>query len=374
VIVPDDGMSIRFDLATGRDDAAIRRLLADNPVPGRVTVAYEREPSFALGCATLGDFCQVITARDDASGEIAALACRAARPMFVNGRPQHVGYLGQLRVDRRYRGRWLVSGGFRFLRALHDDGRAGGYVATVTEENREALGVLVAGARRHFPRFRELGRLVTLAIPVGRPRREPRPDLELGLGSERSLADIAAFLREHGARRQLFPVVTGDDLRGPATLGLEPSDLVVALRGGEIAGVLGLWDQSAYKQTVVRAYGGALGRVRPLYDAAARLRGRRPLPRPGERLRSAYASFACVAGDDRGVFRALLARVYALAAERGHAYLLLGLAGNDPLLDTARRYAHIPYHSRLYTVSWDDGGAFHEQFDGRAPHVEIALL
>lgn len=367
-------MPMTYSLATERDDAAIRRLLAENPVPGTVTVTYEREPSFDLGCATLGDFCQVVTARDSASGELAAIACRSAREIFVNGRPERIGYLGQLRIDARYRGRWLVSGGFAFLRALHDDGRVPGYIATVTEENREALGVLVRRPRRHFPRFRELARIVTLAVHARRARHRTAPGVEIGLGSEGSLAEIVGFLREHGGRRQLFPVLSVDDVMGRATLGLEPSNLLVALRGGRIAGVLGLWDQSAYKQTVVRRYSQAVRLARPFYNAAARLRGREPLPRPGERLRSVYASFVCVADDDPSVFHALLVRAQDMAATRRHAYVLLGLSEHDPLLETARRFAHVPYFSRLFWVGWDDGGEFHDRFDTRAPYVEIALL
>ena len=40
----------RFDLATEADDAALRRVLADTPMPGRIAVSFRREPSyFAAG-------------------------------------------------------------------------------------------------------------------------------------------------------------------------------------------------------------------------------------------------------------------------------------------------------------------------------------
>jgi hypothetical protein len=135
---------------------------------------------------------------------------------------------------------------------------------------------------------------------------------------------------------------------------------------------VGLWDQSAYKQTVVRGYSRELRWSRPLYDAAARLTRRHPLPAPGEPLRSAYAAFVCVADGDEFVFRALLRRVYELAAKRGHAFLVAGLAANSSLLAEVRRYAHVPYHSTLYTVSWR--GDLHATLDGRIPHVEVATL
>src|SRR6185503_9629812 len=138
-------------------------------------------------------------ARDAASGEVVALASRAVRTLYVNGGPEEVGYLSQLRVDGRSRGRWIVSNGFRLLRDLHGDGRAAGYVATITEGNREALGVLVARRRRHFPAYRELARLCTLAMPLGAaPRGRPDPSVEVRWAGSGDVAEAVAFLRRHG--------------------------------------------------------------------------------------------------------------------------------------------------------------------------------
>jgi hypothetical protein len=63
-----------------------------------------------------------------------------------------------------------------------------------------------------------------------------------------------------------------------------------------------------------------------------------------------------------------------LAAERGYAYLMLGLTENDPLLPVAKKFPHIAYHSSLYTACWADAGDFYEQLDGRVPYIEIAAL
>src|SRR5574341_300577 len=128
-------MSFQIELADIYDDAAIRQLLATNAVPGRVTVTYEREPNYFAGCATMGRSCQTLVAR--AGDRIVGVACRAARPMFVNGREVRLGYLGQLRVDEHFRGRWLVSRGFRFLKQLHEDDPVPAYLLSLIEENRE---------------------------------------------------------------------------------------------------------------------------------------------------------------------------------------------------------------------------------------------
>jgi hypothetical protein len=368
-------MEFIFELATPADDPAIRQLLANNPVPGRVTVTYEREPDYFLGCGTMGRFCQVLVARHQPSGEVAGVATRATRPLFVNGQVEEVGYIGQLRVDERFRGRWIVSGGFRFLHQLHADGRVAGYITTIIEGNAQAQGILVKRARRHFPVYREVERLCTLAIIVRRPKRTFSSHYEVCRGSKTELQTIIAFIRQHGAAKQFFPAYSQDDFGdSPTTLGFQFHDFILAHRNGELVGVIGLWDQSSYKQSVVQTYNDSLRRFRPFYNFGARLAGVQPLPPPGQPIHFAYASFICVAENDPDIFRVLLRHLYNLAAERGYAYLMVGLSSRDPLLPVARRYGHISYYSRLYTVCWKNEEYFHEKLDDHIPYVEIAAL
>ncbi|HEX9926493.1 MAG TPA: hypothetical protein VGD99_27840 [Anaerolineae bacterium] len=368
-------MEFIFELATPDDDPAIRRLLAENPVPGRVTVTYEREPNYFLGCGAMGRFCQVLVARRPIGGPVVAVATRTTRPLFINGQPEEVGYIGQLRVDRPFQGRWVVSGGFRFFHQLHADGRVRGYLTTIIEGNAQAEGILVRRARRHFPAYRELDRLCTAAIMLRRPQTIPASATEICRGSPAVLAEIVRFLYQHGAARQFFPVYCENDFNeSPTTLGFRVEDFVLARQAGHIMGMMGLWDQSAYKQTMVQAYDNPLRSLRPVYNLGLRLIGAQPLPPPGRPIHFAYASFVCLAGNDPALFDLLLRHLYNLAAARGYAYLMVGLSARDPLLPVARRYAHIPYYSRLYSVCWKDEMSFHEELDDRLPYVEIAAL
>src|SRR5438876_460202 len=46
----------RFDLATPADDADLRRVLAETPMPGAITVSFRREPSYFHGAVVAGRF------------------------------------------------------------------------------------------------------------------------------------------------------------------------------------------------------------------------------------------------------------------------------------------------------------------------------
>jgi hypothetical protein len=367
-------MQLEVNLATPLDDAAIRELLRREPMPGRIRLTYEREPEFRLGCELMGEDYRVLVARHEDSGEIVGLVCRSVRRVFVNGREQRLGYLGQLRVDPRFRGRWLVSRGFSQLKQLHDRDPLPGYLASIVDGNSEAIGVLVRIRRRIFPEFHAVADYRTLAIDVHRPKPPLSIDANIAPPETTELAGLARFLQTNGAHRQFFPMWTEDSLRSLSTLGLRPKDLRIVRRNGEIIGAAGLWDQSSYKQTVVYGYSGWLKAVAPLYNLGAPWFGRAPLPRPGEKLKSVYAALICVANDEIAVFRALLRELYNLACARRFSHLLVGLDSRDPLLPAAREYAHVVYPSRLYLAEWSDGDRLYEQLDERPAYVDIATL
>jgi hypothetical protein len=364
-------VSIQIGLATPADDVHIRGLLRREPVPGRIAISYEREPEFSRGCDATGENATVLVARDLETGATAAVACRSEREVFVNGAPTRLGYLGQLRIDRRYRGRWLVSRGFAMLKQLHDRRPLPGYLAAVTVDNREAEGILVRKGRKAFPAFRPVASYCTFAIPAR------RVGSVSGVESATlaNIPEIVCFLRTAGSRRQFFPVWSEAKLISlTADLGLRLEDVQIARRAGRIAGVIGLWDQSAYKQDVVRAYSGWVKLAVPLYNASAPWLGRPRLPKPGERIRSGYAVFTCVDQDAPSVFEDLLDATLGRAAARGLDYVLMGLDQRDPLFRAARERSHMPYHSRLFLAEWPHGGHLHARLDSRPSYVEIATL
>jgi hypothetical protein len=364
----------RVELARKSDDAAIRAMCRRQAMPGRVRVTFEREPEFSLGCRAAGQDCKILVARATDDGEIVGVACRSARGVFVNGREERLGYLSQLRIESRFQGKWLVSRGFRMLREMHEADPLPAYLTAIVEGNREAFGVLVENRRKSFPVFHPVAEIHTLAIRISSERLPPPCDAAIAPAEEHEAAEIAAFLCREGARRQFFPAHSEASLRGLAEFGLRVEDFRIARRAGQIAGVMALWDQSAYKQTVVQGYSGWLRAAAPLYNWSAGWTGRAALPRPGEKLLSAYAAFACVARDDEEMFTSLLCEICHEAQQRGFDFVLLGMDARDPLFGAARRWKHIAYPSRLYLAEWPEGGNFHEQLDDRPAYADIATL
>lgn len=363
----------RFDLhwATPDDEPDIRALVGSVPMPGAVSVRFAREPDYFLGATIMGDPCDVLVARQRRDGQLAGIACRAERRAYLNGREAPLGYIGQIRVAPGFRGHWLVHRGAKWFKETSPPDLL--QVGVIASENPRARELLVGTRLPAGLRALRVCGLTTCAILL-RPQRALRlPGIDVQPGSRETLGEIVEFLRQQGPRRQFFPVYTVEDFTGGAKLrGLGPQDMMVARRGGGVVGVMAVWDQSAYKQDVVDSYGPGLRRLRPLYDLAARLIGAQPLTPLGQAIPLAFAACICVAKDDRGVMRALLSASVLNAYKRGKAFLMLGLADDDPLLAIARRHLHVPYHSDLFVVSWSKEPS--GLLDGRVPYVEIATL
>lgn len=340
-----------FSLATAADDAAIRRLLSSSPMPGRIRVRFEREPSYFAGFSPASAHPQVLVARD--GDQVVGLACREVRTLYVNGKKEEIAYLGQLRIAPAHRGRMLVARGFRKLRELGADSGVRGTITTIVDGNDQAEGVLIRRARGVMPRYRFLSRLITLAIPVAATAATN------GHGStDASTDEVRAFLERYGPSRNFFPANAPE------------GEVITVERDGVLAGVASLNDQRTAKQTIVDGYDRLLTVARPLYNMFAKLR----LPRPGSVLQNACVTHFCVADDDRVVARQLLDRVVQRAAGRGLDHILLGLTTRDPLLEVASPLRGAEYASSLYTVSWQPGDDLHDQLDSRPRTLDLSTL
>lgn len=356
--------------ASADDDADIRALVGSVAMPGAVAIRFAREPDYFLGTTIMGDPCDVLVARERPDGPLVGMACRAERAVFLDGVEARVGYIGQIRVAPKHQGAWLVHRGARLFREASPPGMS--YFGVIASDNPRARALLVGSRPPAGIRAARVSGLTVCAILLRRERSRCSPGLDVGPASADLLPDVVAFLRAEGPERHLFPAYTLEDFTGGGALrGLGREDVMVARRDGRIVGVMAVWDQSAYKQDVVAAYGPALRRSRPFYDLAARVLGASPLTRVGDEIPLAFAACTRVAGDDPATADALLSACARHARERGKAYLMVGLADSDPLLPVVSRRLHITYRSDLYALSWDAEPIVPSD---RVPYIEIATL
>jgi hypothetical protein len=369
-------MRTRFaiTLAKSSDDAELRALLRENPMNGSMRVTFEREPDFFAACAIRGGFYQVGIGRDLESGRIVGLGTRSIADVFVNGWPVPFGWLSDLRLQPAYRGGTLVARGYRFLRELHADGRVNLYGTVIFHDNKTALRT-IAAKRAGLPSYNDLGVIHCPGINLRRRKPAIAADCDIVRGRRELLPEIVDCLNRNNSRRQFAPVHDVQNfMHGNRWKGFQPSDFYVACRGKKVIGVVGRWDQSAFKQTRVISYGRRLRWMVPAANAVQTWLGVPSFPEPGQCVPFFYVSFIAVDQDDVGVFRGLLRHVYNDAVGSSFRYAMVGLHERDPLRAAVEDYSLTPFAGRLFCVCFADGEHAYRNLDGRVPYAEAATL
>jgi hypothetical protein len=364
----------RFDieLATPADDEELRELLRHSPIPGSMHVTFEREPSFYDSCRVRGDFFQVAVGRDRRTGNIIGLGTRSVSRAFVNGRPAPLGYLADLRLDEPYRGGTLITRGYRFLRQLHEDHRTPLYTSLIFTGNDAALTTIATG-RAGLPQYHNMGAVHSPGINIRRAKPQMNAHCDILRGSDDLLPEIVECLNHNNARRQFAPIHTVEMFK-TQWHDFSVTDFCVAVRGSRVIGVLGCWDQRAFKQTRVTGYGPRLRWPVRLANALRSITGAPLFPQPGEEVAYFYISFIAVDGDDVQIFRALLRRAYNDAVGSQYLYAIVALHERDPFLPALRDYSLTPFSARLFCVAFEDGEDVYQSLDRRVPYLEAATF
>jgi hypothetical protein len=341
---------------------------------GSMQVTFEREPDFFASCAIRGSFHQVGVGRDLESGRTVGLGTRSIADAFVNGRSVPFGWLSDLRLEPAYRGGTLVARGYRFLRQLHGDGRVELYGTVIFQNNQTALRT-IAATRAGLPAYHDLGVLHCPGINLRRRKPTLTAGCDIVRGGRELLPEIVDCLNRNNARKQFAPLHDVESfIHGNRWKDFQPSDFFVALRNNHVVGVVGRWDQSAFKQTRVISYGKRLRWMVPAANAVQTLLGAPAFPEPGQYVPFFYMSFIAIDQDDVGVFRALLRQVYNDSVGSSFRYAMVGLHERDPLLAAMKDYSLTPFAGRLFCVCFADGEHMYRTLDGRVPYVEAATL
>lgn len=367
-------VEVRPVLATPDNEHLFRKVLRDNPVGGSIVVSMEREPNALFAAGITGDRYDLLMGVRDDTGEALVTGGRYELDLFVNGKPQRTGYLGELRSTGGFgfRRKYLLLC-YREMRRCHERGEVPYYLTTIIADNLPARRLLEANLEG-MPIYEPRGSIVTLTIPV-RAGGRVQSTVPVDRATSDDFSDIASSLLERAEHFQFMPEWTEEVLRSPSrSRGLEASDFLL-VRGGGLRASVALWDQRGFKQSIVRAYAPQLARWRPAYNLVAPLRRRPRLPAPGARLESAYLSHLNVDPDDTEAVVALVAAACREAAGRGVDYVMLGLDEANPLCAVLRaRFPTHSYVSMVYVVYWEDGADAAAAIDGRMLHPEVAIL
>ncbi len=364
----------QFKLAEASDDKALCHRMSEDSMQGAISVSFRRQPSYFTGTAVQGETCQVIKCVEKNSQKLVGLGARMTLHVFINGEPQRMGYLSDLRAAKNIRGGTLLMRGYGYLKELHQSDPVPLYYSVILDGNQAAIDNITS-SRAGLPAYKYMGKICTPAIHLDFKRKLfELSDVEINTANSDSMANIFEFVQKSYAKKQFSPVYKLDDMNSPRLEGLNPEDIYIATRNGEIVGVIAAWDQTNFRQTHIENYNLLLKTIKPFYNLAAKFSALKPLPKKGDRVPYFYLALTAIKDDDPDIFRALLSRLYADRRNGKWHYFIAGLHEKNPLVKVLEEYRSIKAAGHLFVVHYSEDEAYFTQLDSRIPHVEIGAV
>jgi hypothetical protein len=359
---------VNFSIATRSDEPDIRRLLRENAMEGQLHISLEREPDAFAADFSLAREQGFVVARDASTGEAIGICERVVHDCYVNGSPAHLPYIGALRVSAQYRNRIkVIKGGFAKLRAITGQTNTLPFALTsIAQENKTALRLLCADLPG-LPRYEPVGSFATFLL-ASREKTRAAESLDA--------KTLASAANEWNVQHQFAMAWQEDEIERLTLFGLSPESRFGIRRSGQLCGSVGLWDQRAYRQAVVRRYPVSLSALRPFYNLASKLLNRPLLPKKGEAMNVAVASHFSWFDGREETFSQLVEAALSRASNLGISATAFGFAVGSQCYQLMRECfpRAMEFKTQLFKVFWPDDVTHQTPLDGRPLHPELGVL
>lgn len=252
------------------------------------------------------------------------------RPYYLNGTVQTVGYLGGVRKRNgaHIRGNWL-----RML-IEYEGAKCPSYFLSILDSRPEALQMFTKKRTYMFPLTHICHYTTYMINPsaiiahTDKAYRAQGSKLRTAAVAPSQLAAVYEFLADYGRRYQFFPAVT--DLKAQFN-GLRSEDCFVLYDTDHPEQILAfgaLWDQSGYRQYIVKRYRGIM-RLAHLASPIAERIGYIPIPPCNQTFSLSTLSLLSARDANPEYLAILIRRLSIEAKDRGIGILVAGVADDN---------------------------------------------
>lgn len=374
-----DDVLTKVRRATRADNELLVDLMAHVPMEGSLALSTRRDPDFFALYEIQRGSAHAFTYDD---GKMQGMASALVRDGFLDGAPQQVGYLGDLRIRGASKARRAFPFAFgKFFADVVQETGCENYLTGVIASNALAMRSLAARkkGREAQPYYHPLARFEMASVQMVLPRRaRVVRGVDVTSATPKDVPAIASFLaRDHANRPFGYRFDDGElEHRLAKWPGFTLDATFVARRSGssDIVGVCTAWDASPVKRYRVMRYANNMRAIKVALDVASKIVRCPALPDVGEDFRSLYLTNLSVADDSPVVVRALLERVYQHAwKERVHFFSLplFDVPGGDPHAAALKGFFVQKLAFQLYAVT--SSSRARTEWPAGRPGFEMAL-
>ncbi len=366
-------MKYSFSIAVPSDDEDLRRIIKETYMPGSISLAFCREPSFFLaeniGCIKS----EMMLCRRNDTGKIIGFGGRNLWNVYLNGEKKTVWYLHSLRVLPGERDGIALLRAYQYLHNLQNDSDLPYYLTTVLDENISAKKVL-EGKRAGLPAYSKIGVMETHLIPIRKDRKVKIKDRNVNRNDLSTISSACDCINEWNSCYDFSQVYNLDDLKNQNKLflGFSFKNFFTYTISCRVWGTLGVWDQSSCKQIMVAGYSKKMRIARYFYNFYAGIFGLPYLPKEGEEIKMLQTSFLSAKDNNQYVLDAILSNVVSCVSNCGYDWISVGICKGNNLSKVVSRYSSRRLDSSIYLVHWEDIDS--AVLPKAIPHLDIAFL
>ena len=347
--------------ASPDDGREILRVLESSAAKGSIELIYTRRPDAYESYMKEQGEAHVFVSRD--GSRVIGTCAETVREVYIGGEVCRAAYVCGLKKDAEYVGG--VGFGANFIRGLRRDG-VDFYFCSVVAENTDARAMFEKS--RRLLSMKPMAGYKTYIFSPKIKIRAPKHTFSFRRATEDDKDQLIRFLNQEGAKKDMFPVIRSFD--GFYNLGVE--DFYLLLDGGNVLAAGALWNQTEYKQYVVKRYGKLMKLARvlnPLMSAFGYIK----LPKENEPLDFPMLSFLLCKNDDTDSYRIFLDEIRREIAKK-YGIFVIGLPREHfaaPILD---KLPSISFETELYGIEFPWSKQAYKTPDTKKSFFECGLL
>ena len=323
--------------ATMDDDVQLTRLIAKSTPCSGVQLAFERYPSYLKASNVHYNNSQaLVVVSDHDPQKVLAMLNIGTRQCYVNGSKRSVHYIADFRLSdfkRKHLSQLLMG----YLELNYSSKEL---YQSVVLSHTSASFKKIADENTGAPKRYITDQIETHTLTSFKNQKELNPSLIVSTMASDDINLVNRFVGHMSDYYNFLPAYNFNGIlnQDPYWTGLSFDDFLVFRRNGQIVGLCGLWDQTAFKQTRIIDYGKLISWVRPAYNYWAKLNQQLSLPSKGEVVNCVMLHSVLCNPYDVDLFDSILRTALHTANSKKFQAICFTLAENDPRRDCSGQF------------------------------------
>lgn len=326
-------------IAAPQDGQEILRILESSAAKGNIELLYTRRPDAYESYMKESGESRIFVSKDDE--RTIGTCAELIREVYIGGEICNTAYICGLKKDARYGG--SVGFGAGFIRELWRED-IDFYYCSVVSDNKDAQKMFEKS--RRIISMNPITEYTTYILSTNVKIKSQTHDLDFRQATENDLKKLIDFLNKQGRKNDLFPVITS--LK--QFYGLTYKDFYILSKDNRIVATAALWNQTEYKQYVVKQYRGIMKSAR-MANPILSLLGYIKLPRENTTLDFPLLSFFISEDGNQEYYRIFLSEI---KREIGKKYkmFVIGMPRNHFASSIFNKLPSIHFDTKLYEITF----------------------